>query len=137
MRVLAVDPGEKNIGVAISDLSGTIARPLVVLKHISRPLDAAAIADLARQHEVGKIVIGKSMDEEGAATTQSRRADHLAKAIHQQSELPVLFWDESFSTREARDSRITLGTSRKKRHGHLDDLAAAAILQSFLDANEK
>jgi putative Holliday junction resolvase len=137
VRILAVDPGEKNIGIAISDPTGTIASPLVVIKHISRPLDAATIADLAHQNQVGLIVIGKSLDEEGASTPQSRRADHLAEAIHQQSELPVQYWDESFSTQEARTSRIALGTSRKKRRGHLDDLAAAVILQSYLDANVK
>jgi putative Holliday junction resolvase len=137
LRILAVDPGEKKIGIAISDPTGTIASPLAVIKHISRPLDAAAIADLAQQNQVGLIVIGKSLDEEGAPTPQSKRADHLAEAIHQQSELPVLYWDESFSTQEARSSRIALGLTRKKRRGHLDDLAAAVILQSYLDANVK
>lgn len=137
MRILAVDPGEKNIGIAISDPTGTIASPLVVIKHISRRLDAAAIADLAHQNQVGIIIIGKSLDEDGASTLQSKQADHLAEAIHQQSELQVLFWDESFSTQQARSARIALSTTRKKRHGHLDDLAAAIILQSYLDENVK
>ena len=137
MRILAVDPGEKNIGIAISDPTCTIATPLVVLKHISRRLDAAAIGELARQNQVELIVIGKSLDEEGASTPQSRRAVHLAEAIHQQSELPVLFWDESFSTQQARNARIALDTTRNKRRGHLDDLAAAIILQSYLDENVK
>jgi putative Holliday junction resolvase len=137
VRILSIDPGEKNIGIAISDPTGTIASPLMVIKHISRPLDAAAIVDLASQNQVELIVIGKSLNDEGESTPQSRRADHLAKAIHQQSEIPVVFWDESFSTLEARSSRITLGTTRKKRRGHLDDLAAAVILQSYLEANMK
>jgi len=135
MRILAVDPGEKHIGIAISDPTGTIAIPLTVLQHISRPLDAAAIADLANLHQAGMIVIGKSLDEEGRTTSQSLRADRLAEALHQQCILPVTMWDESFSTQEARQARIEMGTGRKRRHGHLDDLAATVILQSYLDAN--
>ena len=135
MRILAIDPGEKHIGIAISDPTGTIATPLTVLQHISRPLDASAIADLANQYETGMIVIGKSMDEEGRPTPQSRRADRLAEALQQQCILPVAMWDESFSTQEARQARIEMGTRRKKRHGHLDEMAATVILQSYLDAN--
>ncbi len=133
MRILAVDPGEKRIGIAISDPNGTIASPLTVLQHVSRPLDAAAIAELAQEHQASAIVIGKSMDENGDATPQSRRADRLANAIHQQCDTPIIFWDESFSTHEARQARIALGFTRSHRKGHMDDLAATVILQSYLD----
>jgi putative Holliday junction resolvase len=134
MRILAVDPGEKHIGLAISDPTGMIASPLTVLKHISRPLDAAEIARIALENQVGYIVIGKSLNEEGASTPQSRRADRLAEAIHMQCDLHVTTWDESFSTQEARQVRIQMGTTRRKRSGHMDDMAAAVILQSYLDA---
>lgn len=134
MRILAIDPGEKHIGVAISDPTGTIASPLTVLKHASRMIDAASIAELARQYQADMIVIGKSTSENGSATIQSRRVDRLAIAIQQQCDLPLTTWDESFSTQEARQARILMGTTRKKRHGHLDDLAATVILQSYLDA---
>jgi putative Holliday junction resolvase len=133
MRILAVDPGEKRIGIALSDPSGTIASPLIVLRHVSRPVDAAAIADLAQQNQVGLIVIGKSLDEDGSPTPASRRADRLDNAIHQQCDIPLTFWDESFSTQEARRALIEMGASRRKRSGHLDDLAATVILQSYLD----
>jgi putative Holliday junction resolvase len=135
MRIMAVDPGKKHIGVAISDPTETIATPLTVLKHISRPLDAASIANLAQQYQVGLIVMGRSLDEEGLPTPQSRLAERLAEAIQQQCDLPVTMYDESFSTQQARQARIDMGTSRRKRRGHLDDLAAAVILQSFLDMN--
>src|SRR4030066_592657 len=129
MRILAVDHGEKHIGIAISDPTGTIASPLTVLKHVSRILDAAEIANLAHQHQVGLIVIGKSLDEEGRTTLQSQRADRLAEAIHQQSDLPIKMWDESFSTQEARHARIIMGASRRKRKGHRDELAATVIMR--------
>ncbi len=134
MRILAIDPGEKHIGVAISDPSETVASPLTVVDHVSRPLDAAAIAGLAAEHQAGLIVIGKSMDEDGRPTPRSRQSDRLAEAIRQQCDLPITFWDESFSTREARQARIALGVKRHRRSGHLDELAATVILQSYLDS---
>jgi putative Holliday junction resolvase len=134
MRILAVDPGEKRIGIAISDPTGTIASPLTVVKHVSRLVDAAIIAELARQHQVGLIVVGKSLGEEGAPTPQSRRSDRLAEAIRQQCETQLVMWDESFSTQMARQARIDMGVKRDKRRGHLDELAATVILQSYLDS---
>jgi len=135
MRIMAVDPGEKRIGLAISDPTGTIASPLTVLQHVSRPVDAATIADLANQNEVGLIIIGKSLDEEGMPTVQSRRSDRMALAIQEQCDIPITAWDESFSTQIARQARIEMGTKRQKRSGHLDELAATIILQSYLDNN--
>lgn len=134
MRVLAVDPGEKRIGIAISDPTGMIASPLTILMHISRLLDAAAVANLAAEHQVDLIVVGKSLDDDGKFTPQSRRADRFAHTLQQQCSLPVVLWDESFSTQEARQARIAMGTTRKERRGHMDDLAAAIILQSYLEA---
>jgi putative holliday junction resolvase len=134
MRVLAVDPGEKRIGVAISDPTGTIANPLAVVKHVARQVDAAAIAQVAQENEVKIIVVGQALDDEGEPTPASRRAERLADAIRTQTEIEVELWDESDSTREARSARIAMGVSRRKRRGHLDDLAAAVILQSYLDA---
>jgi putative Holliday junction resolvase len=134
MRILAVDPGEKHLGIALSDPTGTIATPLQVIKHISRPLDAAEIAYLAQQHQAEVILIGQSMDENGFSTPDSRRTDRLAEAIRQQCDLPIIMWDESFSTVEARQTRLEMGTTRRKRHGHMDDFAAAVILQSYLDS---
>ena len=134
MRILAIDPGEKRIGIAISDPSGTIAAPLTVLRHVSRPIDAASIADLAKQNQVGLIIIGVSLDDEGLPTSQSRRSDRLVEAINQQCNIPISTWDESFSTQDARQAKIEMGMNRRKRSGHLDELAATVILQSYLDA---
>ncbi|MFC1878747.1 Holliday junction resolvase RuvX [Chloroflexota bacterium] len=131
---MAIDPGEKRIGVAISDPSGTIANPLTVLKHVSRPLDAAAIAQLAQENEAGRIIVGQALDMEGLPSPQGRRAARLAEAIRCQTDLPVELWDESGSTQAARQARIVLGSPRRKRRGHLDDLAATYILQTYLDA---
>ena len=134
MRILAVDPGEKRIGIALSDPTGTIANPLTVLKHVARPIDAATIAGLAQDREAGLIIVGQALDDDNQPTPQSRRAERLAEAIRMQTTLPVVLWDESNSTQIARQARIQMGVSRRKRAGHLDDLAATVILQSYLDA---
>ena len=133
MRILGIDPGDKNIGVAISDPSETIAGPLTVLKHVSRLIDAASIAELARQNNAGKIIVGQSFDVDGKPNYQGRKAARLAAVIRSQSTIPVELWDEAYSTQAARSARIVIGSPRSKRKGHLDELAATVILQSYLD----
>jgi putative Holliday junction resolvase len=132
----AVDPGEKRHGIAISDPTGTIANPLMVLNHISREQDAAAIVGLVHEHQVGLIVLGQSLDDEGRSTLQSRRTARLANAIRSQTQVPVELWDETGSTQAAREARIAMGAPRRKRGGHLDDIAATYILQTYLDSNQ-
>ncbi|MGZ6316477.1 MAG: Holliday junction resolvase RuvX [Anaerolineales bacterium] len=134
MRILGVDHGEKHIGLAMSDATGTIAGPLTVVKHVSRVVDAAQVAALAAQHEAEMIVVGQSFDEEGRANAAGRSAERFAEALQTQTRLPIVLWDESLSTSDAREVRMEMGVSRKKRGGHLDELAAAIILQSYLDA---
>ena len=135
MRILAVDHGEKRIGLALSDPTGTIANPFKVIEHVSRLMDSAQVASLAQDNDVGLIVIGQSFDEEGLPNLAGRRASKFAEALKQQTSIPVVLWDESFSTQEARATRIELGVSRKKRAGHHDSLAAVVILQSYLESN--
>jgi putative Holliday junction resolvase len=135
MRVLAVDPGAKRLGLAISDLSGTIANPLTVIGHVSRSVDAATIAKLAAENQAELIVVGQSLDEDGQPTLEGRRAFRLAAAIRGQTDLPVMLWDEMNSTQVAIATRREFGSSRRKRSGHLDDLAATVILQSFLNSH--
>jgi putative Holliday junction resolvase len=136
MRILAVDHGEKRIGLALSDPTGTIANPLTVIKHISRLMDAAQVANLVVEHGAELIVIGQSFDEEGRPNLAGRRAAKFAEALKEQTQIPVVFWDESFSTQDARATRIELGVSRKKRAGHQDALAAVMILQSYIESNK-
>jgi putative holliday junction resolvase len=80
-------------------------------------------------------VVGQSLDDEGLPTFEGRRAGRFAEALKTQTRLPVVFWDESFTTQEARAARIAMGVSRSNRQGHLDSLAATVLLQSYLDAN--
>jgi putative Holliday junction resolvase len=137
MRILAVDPGEKRLGVAVSDPTGTIANPLTVVNHVARPVDAAVIVQIAQDQGAGLIVVGQALDDEGEPTPQGRRAERFAQAVRLQTTLPVELWDESGSTQAAREARISMGVPRRKRGGHLDDLAATVILQSYLDAHSR
>ncbi|HEX5810089.1 MAG TPA: Holliday junction resolvase RuvX [Anaerolineales bacterium] len=136
MRILAVDHGEKRIGLAISDPTATIASPLKVIEHVSRLMDAAQVANLASENNVALIVIGQSYDDEGKPNLAGRRAAKFAEALKGQTQIPVILWDESFSTQDARAARIEMGVSRKKRAGHMDELAAVMILKSYLEANK-
>ena len=136
MRILAVDHGEKRIGLALSDPTGTIASPLKVIEHSSRLMDAAQVANIADENEVGLIVIGQSFDEEGNPNLAGRRAARFAATLKEQTQTRIVLWDESFSTQDARAARIELGVSRKKRGGHQDAFAAVVILQSYLEANK-
>jgi putative Holliday junction resolvase len=137
LRILAVDPGSKRIGIALSDPTGTIANPLMMIQHVARLLDAAAVAGLAASHEAGLIVVGQSFDDDGNPSFEGRRSMRFAEALKTQTTIPVILWEESFTTQDARLARIQMGVKRKSRSGHIDDLAASILLQSYLDANPR
>ena len=136
MKILAVDPGQKNIGLALSDELGISANPLTIIKHIKREIDAAQVAAIAAENNAERIIVGQSLDEDGKPTFEGRRSARFAKALRAQTDIPVELWDESYSTQDARQAYINMGVSRKKRRGHLDDVAAAVILQSYLENRE-
>lgn len=133
MRILAVDPGSKHIGVAISDPSASLAKPIAVINHVSRIQDAGKVIQLAKENEVGLILVGQSFDENGEPSFEGRRAQRFAEALQSQSNIPIILWDEAMTTQDARQASLKMGTPRKKRSGHLDSLAAAILLQSYLD----
>ena len=136
MKVLGIDPGEKRIGLAISDPTGTISRPLSVIRHQSRLTDAQMIVEVVDAQGVELIVVGWALDGEGQVGHAARKAKRLAEVIRELTLIPVQMWDESGTTQDAIQSRIDLGVSKKKRRGHLDALAASILLQDFLINHE-
>jgi putative holliday junction resolvase len=136
VRVLAVDPGDKCIGLAVSDPSGTISRPLTVIKHQARVKDAQQIVNIAEENDSELIVVGWALDSKGEVGYRARKSKRLADAVQALTDIPVKMWDESGTTKAAIQSRIDMGVSRKKRRGHLDELAASILLQDFLINNE-
>jgi putative Holliday junction resolvase len=134
MRILAVDHGQKNLGLALSDETGLLARPLGVIPHLSKALDAARVAERAAAEGAGQIIVGVSYDEAGDPNPAGRRALNFAEILRSQTDLPVELWDESLTTQDARAARLAAGAPRKKRAGHLDDVAAAILLQDYLNS---
>jgi putative Holliday junction resolvase len=132
-RSLGIDPGDKRIGVSISDESGVLARPLLVIQHKSRREDAVRICTIAAQNEVKKIIVGTALGGDGESTAKSRKAERLADEIRSQFTLPVILWDESGSTSRVKVTMIQAGATKKRRRGHQDAAAAADILQDYLD----
>ena len=135
MRILAVDHGEKRIGLALSDPTGTLASPLTVIMHVSRLLDAMQVANVAAENVAGLIIIGQSFDEDGNPNLAGRRAAKFAEALKEQTNIPIELVDEAFSTRDARATVIEMGVSRKRRAGHHDALAAVMILRSYIESH--
>ena len=133
-RILAVDPGDKNIGIAISDPTGTIASPLRIIRHRSREKDALAIIDIATENQAGLVIIGYSLNDEGEPTFQGRKSVRLAAAIRSKTQTTVVLWDESLTTQDAIDAARKSRNSTSSRGGHQDDIAAAIILQSYLES---
>jgi len=130
---MGIDPGDRRIGVALSDSTGTLAKPEKIILHESRAKDTAVICQMAKDQDARIIVVGAAYGSEGEETPASRKAARLADAIREATDLKVILWDESASTLRAREIKLITGAGRKKRQGHQDEIAAAIILQDFLD----
>jgi putative Holliday junction resolvase len=135
MRWLAVDPGDRYIGVAVSDPAGLFARPLTTLLHEARARDAGRLAALAEEHGVDGILVGQALDDEGEAGPQARKSARLAEALRASTSRPVLLVDESGSSRAAQALLLAAGKKRRARREQEHAAAAAALLQSFRDAH--
>jgi putative Holliday junction resolvase len=132
-RVLALDPGERRIGVAISDPTRTLARSLCVLERRSRQEDFAAIAELVREHKIGLVVVGHPRNLNGTIGPQARRVKRYVDALAKTLPVPLILWDERLSTLTAERLMIETGRPARKRRKRIDAVAAAVILQDYLD----
>ena len=139
MRVVGFDIGEKRIGVAISDLTGTLARPLGVLRPSGLEIDAldivaTEIARLAREEDgVGAIVIGLPRRLDGSPTDLTPRVEQFARKLEIKTALRVALRDERLSSREAESKLAVRDKDWRSRKAKLDAAAAAVILQDYLD----
>jgi putative pre-16S rRNA nuclease len=139
MRTVGFDIGERRIGVAVSDATGTLARPLGVLRPTGLDIDAldvvaGEIARLAGEEDgVGAIVVGLPRRLDGTPTEMTPRVEQFARALGAKTSLPVTLQDERLSSREA-ESRLALRDKDwRSRKAKLDAAAAAIILQDYLD----
>jgi putative Holliday junction resolvase len=133
-RILGVDPGDKRIGLSISDPTQTIASPLTVIEHQSRTEDAFKIISTAMEQGAVLIILGHPDDLDEEPSFQGRKSIRLKDELTLQGSIPVQLWSEYGSTQKAQAARRKMGVPRAKRAGHLDDLAATVILQSYLNS---
>lgn len=133
MKWLGIDIGSKNIGVATSDEGEVIASPYGVLPRCGNVQDAKAIIDLARHLGAEGVVIGMPLDLSGKKGTPARLAQSLGEVLGRSFSGPIAFYDERFSTAAAQRLLIEADMRREKRKKVVDKVAAAIILQGFLD----
>ncbi len=141
-RIMALDVGEKRVGVALSDETQTLARSLTVLQRRAKAQDFEALAGLIRQHAVSALVVGLPLSRDGSEGHQAQRvrryADALAGALAAGGlTVPLVFHDESLSTVAANQAMIAAGGKRRDRRRRLDAVAAAVILQDYLDGQKQ
>jgi len=133
LRVLAVDPGSRRVGLAISDPTGTIAQPLATVPAEPRSTLPARLAEAARRHEVTRIVVGLPRRMDGSDGPEAKAARQLAVELRRASGMPVELEDERLTTAAAERSLIAGGVRREKRRATVDRVAATLLLQSHLD----
>ena len=138
MRVLAVDLGTKRIGVAVSDSSGTIASPLIVLQRSqSRRIDHERIRDLVRDEEAVLVVVGLPLSMDGSMGKAAKAAIREARALASVVLVPVETFDERRTTVTADSILIERGMKAPARRQIIDKVAAAVILQTWLDGRSR
>lgn len=133
MRLMALDIGDRRVGVALSDPGRRLSRGLQVIQRRSKEADMALIASLVDEHEVEKIIVGHPLRLDGSVGEQARRVEGYAAELEEAVGVPVVFWDESYSTERARQVMIEAGSKRSDRKRRLDAVAAAVILQDYMD----
>ena len=134
-RLLGVDWGERRIGVALSDESQILAQPLATLtRRAGKRFPMARLLDYMDAQRVVGVVVGLPLDEHGAEGDAARAARALAEDIARRSGRPVELWDERMTTARVRQAIHEMGGKTRGRAADIDALAAALLLQHYLDA---
>jgi putative Holliday junction resolvase len=133
-RLLALDLGERRIGVAISDPTGTLARPLTTVVRASRNEDFEAIVRLVDEYGATCVVVGLPLSLDGAEGPQARSIRRYAEHLSQAVDVPIEFWDERYSSAVAAEILSEKGHRGRRARNLIDSTAAAVILQSYLDS---
>jgi putative Holliday junction resolvase len=133
MRVMALDVGDKTIGVAVSDalLLTAQSRPTIRRKNLTS--DVETLRRLAMENEVHEIVVGQPFHMNGKESPQSQKVARFVDELHKVLDLPVIFWDERLTSFEAEQHLEQLGLNWRQRREQVDKIAAMIILQNYLD----
>lgn len=140
MRVMALDVGHKRIGVALSDPGQILASSLQVIERKGQQRDLATVVQLVREHGVGRIIVGYPRSLNGTVGQQAKVVERYVATLEgklreSSLDVPVILWDERLSTVTADRLMIEAGRKWRERRERVDAVAAAVILQDYLDAN--
>ena len=132
-RLMGLDLGTKTLGLALSDVTRTIASGLTTLSRSKFSADARLLLELASQHDVGGFVIGLPINLDGSEGPRAQATRAFARNLGKLTPIPILYWDERLSTAEAERTLLEADLSRRRRAQVIDKVAATLILQSALD----
>lgn len=133
-RTLALDLGDRRIGLALSDPTGLAARPLMTLTRTTRGDDMDAILGIIRRHDVKRIVVGMPLNMDGRRGPRARLTEAFIDRLRGATGLPVIAWDERLTTVQAERILLEGDVSRARRRKVIDQVAAVIVLQAYLDA---
>jgi len=136
MRFLGLDLGKKTIGVAVSDETGLTGQPLTTIKRASLTKDLEAITRLIEEYSVKHIVAGMPLNMNGTIGPRGESAEKFIGILRERTGLPVTAWDERLSTVAVERVLINGDISRARRKEVIDKMAAAYILQGYLDSRK-
>jgi putative holliday junction resolvase len=133
VRYLGLDVGDRRIGLALSDEGAILASGLPTFQRIGPRQDPRAIAELVRTHEVGEVVVGLPRRLDGGIGPQAEKVLEFVRQLQAVLKVPIVQWDERFTTTVAEQAFAEAGASRKTRKENVDKVAAILILQNYLD----
>ena len=133
MRILALDPGDVRVGVAVSDELQIIATPLEFIAAEPWADFLLRFKQLLAEKEVGQIVVGMPRNMDGSYGPAAEKSRQLVKALQAETSLPIRTWDERLTTKQASRMMSQAGRKAKDQKGRIDQTAAAVLLQSYLD----
>ncbi|WP_010497097.1 Holliday junction resolvase RuvX [Paenibacillus elgii] len=134
MRLMGLDYGDKTIGVAVSDELGWTAQGLEVIRRTTEERDMTRLRELIAQYSVTEIVVGLPKNMNNTIGPRGEICIAFSEQVHETLQLPVHLWDERLTTASAQRTLLEADVSRKKRKQVIDKMAAALILQGYMDA---
>ena len=132
-RLIGIDGGTTTLGLALSDVSRTIASPLLTIARTKFKADAGRLLGLMAEHGVCALVLGLPANMDGTEGPRCQATRALARNLNALTPAPILLWDERLTTQAAERMLIAADTTRKRRAEVIDKLAATLILQGALD----
>jgi putative Holliday junction resolvase len=132
MRILALDFGERRVGVAVTDPTGVIAQPLETIESKSREGHLKRIREIVSEYEVVRIVVGLPLHMDGRAGPEAEAARHFGAMVAHRTDRPVEYLDERWTTLEANRALSAVGVKGKRKRDKLDAAAATLLLSTYL-----